>query len=435
MINLISKDLRKEEVYVQIAEQLNYLEKLTSESFEKINQKLRFFNDDLIKIEKRREIVKAKISQIKQNNKKAIQIQSPFYYPAKNIKENYIYESIVKNDHSFNPPTSQKQPQHSIEQAFELFHPDDLNEMLNFCDLDTFLKTERESLNFLQRQKLNKSTIPWNRIKTISSLIIFNSSETAYIKSDQDSSIYDFKIANKQKKSEEDDELNFGSFAPPKSMTKKEKFNSFEQTNLFKYDQQQAPKVLPDLPNDLPDLRAVADDIFFTEGSKFDFTIPTNLIEEEKETDQQLPSTTFRIFSSDQLSESSIEDDIKPLNNQMDKTSNINQSKTQMNSTSNPPPPPPMPSDTTNSSTFESSTELDKKIEEKKPLIQVDNSRASLLDAIRKAAGRPDKSKITIKEKKLEEKKSRKEAVSTDLMSDLKKVTIIFLKTTMMRNY
>ena len=380
MINLICKDLRKEEVYVQIADCLEGLQSITSESFDKINAKLSALNNDLIKIERRREMVKSKIEQIKKNNNKAIQIHSPFYYPAKEIKDQYRYESLVKSSQSKRPDS--KPVKCSIGQPFELFHPDDLNEMLNFCDLDTFLKTERESLNFLQGQKLNKSTIPWNRIKSISSLIIFNSSETAYIKTDQDSSIHEFKAANKQKKNEEENELNFGNIAPPKSMTKKDKFEmSFEQ-NLFRIDTQEAPKVLDNLPNDLPDLGAVAGDIFFNEDTPIKFTSAnfSPAEPEEKATDsKQLPSKLFRIFSFDQSSTSSIEElkvsDVGKTVKHEPKNSDNGRPKPE-----SIPMPPPLPGD---SSSFESSTELEKR-PAKQPVIAIDNSRASLLDAIRK---------------------------------------------------
>lgn len=376
MINLISKDLRKEEVYIQIADCLDYLEKLTFESFNKVTEKLNLMNDDLIKIEQRREIVKSKIDQIKKNNNKAIRIHSPFYYPAKEIKDQYNYESSINSSQLKLNNSNQN---YKIKQSFELFHPDDLNEMLNFCDLETFLKTERESINFLNRQKLNKSTIPWNRIKSISSLIIFNSSETAYIKTDQELSIYDFKTVNKQKKIEEDNELNFGKYAPPKSMiSKKDKFASFEQ-NLFTYDTQEAPKVLDNLPNDLPNLGAVADDIFFKEDERL---IPfTNVhINEEKDednTNRQLPSKLVKIFSFDQSSTSSIEE-TKPKESK--KSNDLKETTVSQTI----PLPPPLPNFDTNLSSFESSNEIEqKKPIEKKPIVNIDNSRANLLDAIR----------------------------------------------------
>lgn len=383
MINLISKDLRKEEVYVQIADCLQCLQDITAESFDKINANLRSMNNELIQIERRREVAKAKIEQIKRNSNKAIQIHSPFYYPAKEIKDQYKYESLVSANRPNESDSKRDAAKYSISQPFELFHPDDLNEMLNFSDLDAFLKTERESLNFLQRQKLNKTTIPWNRIKSISSLIIFNSSETAYIKSDQDSSIHEFKVASKQKKNEEDNELNFGNIAPPKSMTKKDKFESGFEQNLFRIDTQEAPKLLDSLPNDLPDLGAVADDIFFKDDTPVKFTSANFSPAEPEEKDtanKPLPSKLFRIFSFDQSSTSSIEeikvsDAPKSLKPETVKSNNTKQPADSI------PIPPPLPAD---SSSFESSTELEKKPVEKRPAIAMDNSRANLLDAIRK---------------------------------------------------
>lgn len=420
MIHLISKDLRKEEVYVQIADCLDYLEKITGESFTKVNGRLKSMNDDLVKLERRREIVEHKIEQIKSNNNKAIQVFSPFYYPAKRIKDEHKYESLIecsqskKLDKTPYEFSVRQQPDYAIQQPLELFHPDDLNDHLNFLDLETFLQTERESLTFLQRQKLNKSNIPWNRIKSISSLIIFNSSEISYLKSDQDSSIYEFKTTSKQKKNEEGDEFGFGNMAPPKSMTKREKVQFDFEQNLFKLDTQEAPEVLDSLPNDLPDLGAVADDIFFNDDSSMNIpSIKINqksTVEQKEAENKQLPSKMFRIFSFDQSSTSSIEE-IKPVaeakvatNHQIDVANTI------------PPMPPPLP---VSASTSFESTEIEKPVE--KNVQPTDNSRANLLDAIRQAAGRPDKSRVTIKEKKLEERKNRKEAVSTDLMSDLKK--------------
>lgn len=385
MINLISKDLRKEEVYVQIADCLECLQNITAESFDKINANLRSLNNDLIQIERRREVVRNKIEQIKRNSNKAIQIHSPFYYPAKEIKDQYKYESLIRCSRPAEADSKQDAVKCSISQPFELFHPDDLNEMLNFCDLDTFLKTERESLNFLQRQKLNKSTIPWNRINSISSLIIFNSSETAYIKTDQDSSIHEFKVASKQKKNEEDNELNFGNIAPPKSMTKKDKFESGLEQNLFRIDTQEAPKVLDNLPNDLPDLGAVADDIFFNEDAPIKFT-SANFSPAEPEDrgaeSKPLPSKLFRIFSFDQSSTSSIEEIKVPDAPKSSKHETTKKASGNAKQTAESiPVPPPLPAD---SSSFESSAEFEKKPLEKKPAVAIDNSRANLLDAIRK---------------------------------------------------
>jgi len=242
------------------------------------------------------------------------------------------------------------------------------------------------------------------------------------------SSIYDQKI--RAKRPQQINDLNSDIFEAPESILNVEQTEKRETLHYLP-EVQSPPQIMDDLPQALPSLPGIADDIEFNISDEefLSATIPNlngiiGVI-------PQLP----QIIGSDStlLTNQSLNTQTKqqfcPSITPSISTTTAQSSESEPSPVPPPPPPPPPPSPPP-ISTQQTSIQPQKQINTQtvqsnsENLTQfiptVDTNRASLLDSIRAAAGKPKKSTNIVIARKIEAKKNKqKEVVSGDLMSDL----------------
>ena len=170
-VPLVSPELRQEEFVVQVAESLDYLEKITEDVFNRITQRVQENQQKLDAINKRTDIAQAKINAMK-GSKKAIRVFSSAKYPA--TDELDFYKSIFDMDNKLN---NIKRQQKAIASKHKLVDVSVMKEKLQFYNVN--VKTKKDDENNKKGEGLGK--LP-KKLDSISSLLLFNTAENPYNK-------------------------------------------------------------------------------------------------------------------------------------------------------------------------------------------------------------------------------------------------------------
>lgn len=410
-VKLIPQDLRREEMIVQVANVMEDLQAAIDNTSERIFKKLNTFKDRIAEVDRRAEVAKSKIEKIKECKNKATKVYSHYKYPTASIND-VIFEPICKYDFDHQPERSKE----VLKAPHIPFDEEILKEKLQFFTVSKGKSRGSSVWNDTSDSPLGR--IPWERITSVGSLVVFNTSDNPYIRRSHGSSIIEQKMKNKRPVVHIDDQ-DEGLGPPPNSILHSNQADKLDG-NIYNLEVSAPPEIIDDLPTTLFDLPGVAGDISFdiTDTDKPDFFSP-------KSYQPQLPNVTFmespnvvldhvvpdKPFSTPPAPPTVITDrSQEPLQQQQAQTT---QSQTPRGAPPPPPPPPPPPS--------LPDTSVKEPTKAPSNLPNIDAGRASLLESIRMAAGKPKKDRLTIKEKKIEAKKQKKkEVVSTDLMSDLK---------------
>lgn len=170
-VPLVSPELRQEEFVVQVAESLDYLEKITDDVFNRITQRVQENQQKLDAINKRTDIAQAKINAMK-GSKKAIRVFSSAKYPA--TDELDFYQSIFDVD---NKLSDIKREQKAISSKHKPVDVSVMKEKLQFYNVN--VKTKKDDENNKKGEGLGK--LP-KKLDSISSLLLFNTAENPYNK-------------------------------------------------------------------------------------------------------------------------------------------------------------------------------------------------------------------------------------------------------------
>ena len=170
-VPLVSPELRQEEFVVQVAESLDYLEKITEDVFNRITQRVQENQQKLDAINKRTDIAQAKINAMK-GSKKAIRVFSSAKYPA--TDELDFYKSIFDIDSELNDI---KREQKAIASKHKPVDVSVMKEKLQFYNVN--VKTKKDDENNKKGEGLGK--LP-KKLESISSLLLFNTAENPYSK-------------------------------------------------------------------------------------------------------------------------------------------------------------------------------------------------------------------------------------------------------------
>lgn len=170
-VPLVSPELRQEEFVVQVAESLDYLEKITEDVFNRITQRVQENQQKLDAINKRTDIAQAKINAMK-GSKKAIRVFSSAKYPA--TDELDFYKSIFDIDSELNDI---KREQKAIASKHKPVDVSVMKEKLQFYNVN--VKTKKDDENNKKGEGLGK--LP-KKLESISSLLLFNTAENPYNK-------------------------------------------------------------------------------------------------------------------------------------------------------------------------------------------------------------------------------------------------------------
>lgn len=170
-VPLVSPELRQEEFVVQVAESLDYLEKITEDVFNRITQRVQENQQKLDAINKRTDTAQAKINAMK-GSKKAIRVFSSAKYPA--TDELDFYKSIFDIDSELNDI---KREQKAIASKHKPVDVSVMKEKLQFYNV--IVKTKKDDENNKKGEGLGK--LP-KKLESISSLLLFNTAENPYNK-------------------------------------------------------------------------------------------------------------------------------------------------------------------------------------------------------------------------------------------------------------
>lgn len=168
-VPIVPPELRHEEFILQIADSLEYLEKVTEDVFKRITTCVNETQEKLKLINQRTDHAQAKIDMLK-GSKKAIRVFSSAKYPGKETLENYKSIFDCKNE-----LVHIKRLEHQIESKHRDVDESVLKEKLQFYSVNIRRKNE----DVQRGEGLGK--LP-KTIKSVSSLLLFNTAENPYSK-------------------------------------------------------------------------------------------------------------------------------------------------------------------------------------------------------------------------------------------------------------
>ncbi|NXB64530.1 WASH1 protein, partial [Struthidea cinerea] len=401
-VPLIQPDLRREEAVQQVADALQYLQKVSGDIFNRISQRVEASRAQLQAIGERVTLAQVKIEKIK-GSKKAIKVFSSAKYPApERLQE---YSSIFAGAED---PAKQKWPRHKIQSKHRMLDEKALQEKLKYFPVCVSTKIHQED-----EAEEGLGSLPRN-ISSLSSLLLFNTTENLYKKY-----VFLDPLAGAVTKThvaletETEEKL----FDAPLSITKRGQLDRQVAENYFYVpDLGQVPEI--DVPSYLPDLPGIAADLMYSAdlGPGIAPSAPSSAIPE-------LP--TFNTESVEPLQPDLQDAELLPPP---------------------PPPPPPLPpvmptlvppppplpqptapSEPAQTASEESSNTVPAALVQGAPkeVVNPSTGRASLLESIRQAGGIGKANLRSVKERKLEKKKQKEQeqvratGQGGDLMSDL----------------
>ena len=255
-INIIPQDLRQEEMLLQVDEMLSSLKKMSDQVFARIEKGINKYEKELENIDRRADIARDKVDQLKKSKNKAIKIFSSHKYPS-STDDNELYNALCQIPFSSKVTTKQLQ----VKSTHVPFDDEVLKEKLQFYQVPKM----KSVANVVDPSDGPLGAIPWRRMTSCSSLVMFNSSENPYYRRSHGSSLMDYKLKKKLHGPDETD-----AFAPAPITVSTEE----PATDLFKYnpDLETAPKIFDFLPEALPDLPGIAVDIFDQESESSNLT-------------------------------------------------------------------------------------------------------------------------------------------------------------------
>ncbi|NWX62143.1 WASH1 protein, partial [Promerops cafer] len=248
-VPLIQPDLRREEAVQQVADALQYLQKVSGDIFSRISQRVEASRAQLQAIGERVTLAQAKIEKIK-GSKKAIKVVfSSAKYPApERLQE---YSSIFAGAED---PAKQKWPRHKIQSKHRMLDEKALQEKLKYFPVCVSTKIHQED-----DAEEGLGSLPRN-ISSLSSLLLFNTTENLYKKY-----VFLDPLAGAVTKThvaletETEEKL----FDAPLSITKRGQLDRQVTENYFYVpDLGQVPEI--DVPSYLPDLPGIAADLMYS---------------------------------------------------------------------------------------------------------------------------------------------------------------------------
>ncbi|MBN3304525.1 WASH1 protein, partial [Amia calva] len=247
-VPLIQPDLRREEAIHQIADALQYLEKISSDIFSRVFQSVEKNRTHLQAVTDRIHLAQARIDKIK-GSKKATKVFSSAKYPAPERLQDYTSIFMGATD-----PTAQKRPRYKVQGKHRPLDEKALQEKLMYFPVCVNAKRRSED-----ETEEGLGSLPRN-ISSVSSLLLFNTTENLYKKY-----VLLDPLAGAVTKTHNalETEKEEKPFDAPLSMTTREQLERQTAENYFYVpDLGQVPEI--DVPSYLPDLPGIADDLTYS---------------------------------------------------------------------------------------------------------------------------------------------------------------------------
>ncbi|XP_061390388.1 WASH complex subunit 1 [Musca vetustissima] len=335
-VPIVPPDLRHEETIIQAAYALDSLQKVINNIFLRIDNRLEKNNTKVEELQNRIKKSQEKIKNL-QNTRKAIHIYAPARFPATHIFEK-IPVTFTKepNDNNFD---EQHTSSYEVKSKIDSSLPN-TNEKLVFFHVRENPKNvpdnslTRERLKIRQTQDLG--TMP-NELKSVSSVLLFNSDYSPYNLTEGDADESDnwkrarlFKNKRNQKAANSSAQGTTAKQIPdPAPHSLAHRNEKLTPSGGLKYTPKlsEAPEL--DLPWDLPDLPGIADDLRY----------------ESQEAKQKIAPSLEMVVETlpdlDDLIKDSSKD--KADENSTKKALSHGPAQETISQTATPPPPPPPP--------------------------------------------------------------------------------------------
>lgn len=166
----IPPDLRKEETIHQIADSLEYLNKMANDVFRGISSRVAGNRARIQKINDRVNLAQAKVEKIKGGKNKATKVFALSKYPANVNLEEY---KILFPSHNKNGVNDVKRPHYKVQAKHKPSDDKTLKEKLQFYSVDfNSKKKQKDDENVLE----GLGGLP-KSVSSISSLLLFNTPE------------------------------------------------------------------------------------------------------------------------------------------------------------------------------------------------------------------------------------------------------------------
>ncbi|CAH1784413.1 unnamed protein product [Owenia fusiformis] len=245
-VPIVPPDLRKEETIKQIADSLDYLDKIANDIFNRISSRVSDNHTRLKTIKDRVELAQVKVEKIR-GSSKATKVFSSAKYPS--AQDEVPYASVFKDE------TNLQQIKHThykLQSKPPVVDERMLKEKLQFYNVHLNIKqSEKEA----DHEGLGR--LPQN-ISSVSSLLLFNTTENPYKKYVM---LDPLGVVTRTRDAENDDED--GLAAAPETILHGEEMQRAQGEN-YSY----IPNIgeVPEIavPDFLPDLLGVADDVTFS---------------------------------------------------------------------------------------------------------------------------------------------------------------------------
>ncbi|XP_044752257.1 WASH complex subunit 1-like [Coccinella septempunctata] len=239
-VNLIPPNLRKNETIIQIADSLDHLSKVLDDVMLHIEKRVDNYNNKLEKVSNRLHNVESKIGQLK-HTKNAIQVFSSSKHPANDIKRNYT--SIF--------PTDTEIPliRHEVSQKYPLKKDEPIDK----------LHIYHVKLSKIEPEKIEGLGQVPNDANCISDLILYNSGRNPY----KEFSISRSVPLHHASVKPENSKVQIGN--APASIAERSFSNLANQEYFYSPDLGDVPAL--DVPLDLPDLPGIAGNVRYEEDN------------------------------------------------------------------------------------------------------------------------------------------------------------------------
>lgn len=241
-------ELRREETIHQIADSLDYLDKVADEVFLKINTKVTDNRSRLQRINDRVSLAQAKVDKIK-GSKKATKVFACAKYPAQDDLEEY---KMLFPLNSVDGLTNPKRPNYRIASKHKALEDRGLRDKLQFYNVH--VDTRKKKTEGLHREGLGglPKTLP-----SVSSLLLFNTSENLYKKYVM---LDPLGVVTKTRTAI-DEETDLAD--APSTITQREELQRQQNESFFYMpDIGEVPEIT--VPDFLPNLLGVADDLSYS---------------------------------------------------------------------------------------------------------------------------------------------------------------------------
>ncbi|XP_035677447.1 LOW QUALITY PROTEIN: WASH complex subunit 1-like [Branchiostoma floridae] len=247
-IPVVQPDLRREETIRQIVDALDYLDKVANDVFDRISSRVADNRTRLQAVNTRISTAQAKINAI-QGSRKATKVFSSAKYPASDELQEYT--SLFTGQAKLLEP---RRTSYHLQTKHPAVDDRVLKEKLQYYNVHLNIKKQDKTVD---ATKEGLGRLPRN-ISSVSSLLLFNTAENPYKKY---VTLDPLGVVTKTRKDIEEEEE--GLADAPSTITNREQLERIQAENYFYIPNMgEVPEI--DVPNLLPDLPGVADDLAYS---------------------------------------------------------------------------------------------------------------------------------------------------------------------------